>query len=289
MSRAPISVVPTWRLGALLRSEREQRGSTTTDLASGSTSLSPDDLAEIEAGTRQLDDHELAAVLDLYGVDSDALVPDRDELIVDLDQRELAAAGRTQALAGSAPSPDEVLGTYLTLVYALRSVDPGTPLRMRQGDVDVLARALALAVPDVEVRLEGLMAEPEMVVLHQRSKLLRARVLVPAAGVLVAVCVGGALVVSSRHAPATTAPSSTVADRTNPTTSNGSVTPSTTAHPAADGTPPVIVGNDITPSQVPAGGVGLAPAQVVTRGPGGQPEQSDRGASSSSTTTLTTP
>ena len=40
------------------------------------------------------------------------------------------------------------------------AAEPGTPVRLRQADVDVLARALALAVPEVEQRLEGLMADP---------------------------------------------------------------------------------------------------------------------------------
>ncbi len=239
-----------------------------------------------------LDDVELSGRARPVRRRLDALVPDRDELVVDLDQRELAAAGHTQALAGSAPTADEVLGTYLTLVYTLRSIEPGTPVRMRQGDVDVLARALALAVPEVEQRLEGLMAEPERVVLHQRSKLLRARVLVPAAGVLVAVCVGGALVVSSRSTPTSAtpaAPTSSVSDRFTPTT-NGATTPTTAPSRPHSGAGAVVVGNNLTPSQVPPGGVGLAPAQVVTRGPGGQPEQSNVTASTTtSTTTLTNP
>ena len=187
MARAPLTVVPSWRLGALLRSAREEAGWDDADLAARSDRFSADELQAIEQGERALDDDEIDALVELYGVDRDALVPDRDELVVDLDHHELAAAGHTQALAGTAPTPEEVLGTYLTLVYTLRAAEPGTPVRLRQADVDVLARALALAVPEVEQRLEGLMADPERVVLHQRSKLLRARVLVPAAGVLVAV------------------------------------------------------------------------------------------------------
>ena len=99
-------------------------------------------------------------MVELYGVDPDELLPGRHELVVDLDQRELAAAGHTQPLAGSAPTADEVLASYLSLVYTLRSTAPGTPLSLRQGDLDVLARALALATPEVEHRLRDLMAEP---------------------------------------------------------------------------------------------------------------------------------
>ena len=179
MAPAPLTVVPTWRLGALLRGARERQGRTTAELAGGSPRFDEAALDAIEAGERALDERELAAVVELYGVEGDHLVPHRHQLTVDLDHRELAAAGHTQALAGSHPTPDEVLGTYLTLVYSLRAAEPGTPLRLRQADLSVLGRALALAVPEVEHRLESLMAAPEPVALRQRSRLLRARVVIP--------------------------------------------------------------------------------------------------------------
>jgi hypothetical protein len=273
VARAQLTIVPAWRLGALLRSAREASGLDEADLAAVSDRFRVDDLRAIEQGQRSLDDDEIDALVELYGVERDILVPDRHELVVDLDSHELAAAGHTQALAGTEPTTEEVLGTYLTLVYTLRAAEPGTPVRLRQADVDVLARALALAVPEVEQRLEGLMADPERIVLHQRSKLLRARVLVPAAGVLVALCVGGALVVSTRSTE-TQAPASRPAV----------VSPATTITATPTSVPRVVVGNDLHPRQVPPGEVGLAPAQVVTRGPGGQPVQSDRQGGSTTTT-----
>jgi Helix-turn-helix domain len=275
VARAPLTIVPAWRLGALLRSAREASGRDEIDLAADSDRFSADELRAIEQGELTLDDDEIDALVGLYGVERDVLVPDRHELVVDLDHLELAAAGHTQALAGTAPTAEEVLGTYLTLVYTLRAAEPGTPVRLRQADVDVLARALALAVPEVEQRLEGLMADPERVVLHQRSKLLRARVLVPAAGVLVALCIGGALVVSVRSTD-TQAPSSRPAVVTTVPHSTIVVTPTSA--------PRVVIGNDLHSNQVPTGGVGLAPAQVVTRGHGGKPVQSDREGGSTTTT-----
>jgi len=289
---APLTVVPAWRLGALLKASREAAGSTLEELSARSGRYPADELEAIEAGERALDDHEVDRIVALYGVEHDTLVPDRDELVIDLDHHELAAAGHTQALAGSAPTPEEVLGTYLTLLYALRSADPGTPVRLRQADVDVLARALALAAPEVEQRLEGLMADPQRVVLQQRSKLLRSRVLVPAAGVLVAVCVGGALVVWSRSSSQTSQPPATStkvvqgpAAVSHPGAST-TVPPSSVPPTTGPGSPATVVGNGLHQDQIPAGAVGLAPAQVVTRGGNGQPVQSDRGSATSTTTTL---
>jgi hypothetical protein len=273
---APLTVVPTWRLGALLRGARERQGRTTTELASQSPRFGAPDLEAIEEGERALDERELAAVVELYGVEGDHLVPHRHELTVDLDHRELAAAGHTQALAGSNPTPDEVLGTYLTLVYSLRSAEPGTPLKLRAADMTVLGRALALAVPEIEHRLEVLMGEPEPVALRQRSRLLSRRILIPAAGVLVAVCVGGALVLTSRSTPTVPPPSTTSSVDVGSTVV---VTPTST---------PVVTGNDIPLSAVPKGGVGLAPPQVATRGPGGVVKQTDRTTSTSTSSSTST-
>jgi hypothetical protein len=279
-------------LGALLKTAREDAGTSLEELSARSGRYPVDELAAIEAGDRTLDDHEVDRVVALYGVERDALVPDRDELVIDLDHHELAAAGHTQPLAGAAPTPEEVLGTYLTLVYTLRAAEPGTPVRLRQADLDVLAQALALATSDVEQRLEGLMAGPQRVVLQQRAKLLRTRVLVPAAGVLVAVCVGGALVVwarsssepSSSPQPTTTTihgPAAVAHPGASTTTTPASVPPTSTP-----GAPATVEGNGLRHDQIPAGSVGLAPAQVVTRSGDGQPVQSDRGDAGSTSTTL---
>jgi Helix-turn-helix domain len=271
-----LTLVPTWRLGVLLRSARERTGRQLDQMAEYSPHFDRDALVAIENGDRALDDADLEALIALYGIDPGAFVPERAELIIDLDQRELAAAGHTQALAGSDPSPDEVLGAYLVLVHNLRTAEPPTPDSLRQGDLDVLARVLALATPDVTERLRAMMVEPDPEVQH-RSRLLRARVLVPAAGVLVAVLAGGTLVFVSRSAPTSPPPTSGQVDIGSPLVVTHGVGVS------------VVVGDHLTLGQVPAGGVGLAPAQVVTLGPDGRPAQSTRTAAAGSTTSTTIP
>ncbi len=253
----------------MLQRQREHTGRTVDQVAAGSTTWSAADLLAIEHGDASLTDGDILAVVELYGVDPDDLLPGRHELVVDLDQRELAAAGHTQALAGTAPTADEVLASYLSLVYTLRSTAPGSPLSLRQGDLDVLARALALATPEVEHRLRDLMAEPAAEV-RRRSSLLRARVLVPAAGVLVAVCVGGALVVSARTSTSP-GPKSARIGTAEVQTRNADGSAGTQHTRGADanapypGSPAVVIGNDLSADQIPPGGVGLAPAQSVTR------------------------
>jgi len=215
-----------------------------------------DRLAAIERGDQALSEAELEALVALYRIDSAELVPGRTDLIVDLDQHRLATAGYSQSLAGPAPTADEVLACYLSLVYTLRKAEPGSRVPLRQADLDVLSRALTLAAPDVEHRLVDLMATPTKLV-RERSRFLKTRVLIPAAGVLVAVTVAGAIVVSTRPSDSPPPPSpTTTSTRTPPV---GTVDTSVQIGGAAtqtrnpDGTPgPVVVSNDpTTPTSSP--------------------------------------
>ena len=275
MTTDVLTLVPSWRLGYLLREARQREGWTLADVAARAESGDVERLAAVERGEVPLGEPELERIVALYAIDPAELVPGRTDLVVDLDRHHLATAGHTQALAGAAPTADEVLASYLSLVYTLRRTRPGGRVPLRQADLDVLARALALAAPDVEHRLVGLMAVPTDLV-HERSRFLRARVLVPAAGVLVAVTVAGAIVVSSRSGqadptPTTTAPATT-AQATPPAGTVGTevqIGGAATQTRNADGTPgPVVVSSDGTDaSDVPAGAAGVGDAQTAVREP----------------------
>ena len=141
MTNAPLTIVPTWRLGSLLHDARVADGKSLDELAQSSDRFDASGLADLEAGARPLRDDDLEHVVALYGVDPDGLVPGRSDLVVDLDHNRLATAGHTEPLAGSAPTADEVLASYLSLVYTLRSTTPGTRVPLRDADLDVLARA----------------------------------------------------------------------------------------------------------------------------------------------------
>ena len=179
------------RLGALLHDTRVARGVDVEHLAAQSFFTSADLLA-IEAGDRNLTDRELTEVLDVYHVEVDDLLPERTRLVIDLEERRVAAGGRQRSVAGGSPTPDRVLASYLSLVYALRHATPGSPLVLRDADLEVLAQALDLAKPTVTSRLHALMTEPDLEV-RRRSRLLRGRVLLPVAGVIVAATAVGTL------------------------------------------------------------------------------------------------
>ncbi|MEJ5253805.1 MAG: helix-turn-helix transcriptional regulator [Acidimicrobiales bacterium] len=264
MSTTPISVIPPTRLGALLRATRERRGLTLEALATGSA-FSVADLARLEAGGRALTDREVDEVLRVYGIDAATLVPERTGLIVDLADHELAAGGQVRTLAGEAPTADEVLATYLSLVYTLRHAEPGTPLTLREADVSVLSRALQLAQLDVERRLQELMVDAEGTVLA-RVRDLRRRLLLPAIGVVVAATAIGTLLFV--QAAGDQQPAS------DPTVEVGPAAEQS-GEPGPAG-PVVVVEEGIPVDQLPEGAVNLGEPQIVERGPDGSIRQSTR-------------
>ena len=186
----------------LLASARSERGVTLDELAARSR-YSVDQLAALEHGSGPLLDTSIDTVLAVYGVAMEDLVPARRQVVLDLTDGKLLVAEESVALPG-APTADEVLGAYLSLVYALRKAEPGTPLVLRGFDVAVLANALHLAEPDVQGRLGELMREPTPEV-RRLTGVFRKKVLVPVVGVvLVATAVGTVLVLRSDDRPAPT-------------------------------------------------------------------------------------
>jgi len=190
------AVVPPNRLGRLLRETREERGETREQVAARlGEGATPALLGDVEGGTFDLTDRDVAVLSDAYGVQTKELVPARSRLVIDLSQGTVAVAGQTRAFATD--DADEVLTRYLSLVYTLRGLPPGTPVPLRDLDLAVLGQALRMGAGEVEARLVGLMQDPERTV-ATTTRDLRRRLVVPAAGLLVAVTAVGALVLVTR-------------------------------------------------------------------------------------------
>jgi hypothetical protein len=245
-------------LAQLLAEARRQNDESLTALAARSDgAFSRGDLLALEAGAAELDDDTVRRVVELYRIDPGVLAPERSRLVVDLDERRLRAGTHEQALG--APTADEVLATYLSLVYTMRHASPGTPLPLRDNDISVLSRVLELTSVDIESRLVELMADPDDEV-ADRHRWLRARVLVPAAGVLVAVTAVGSLIfVSGREDAPAVAP----------------VAPTdvTVTEVPASLIPPVVVERDANGQPTPqvTVQVEIGDAIVVERQPNGEP------------------
>ncbi len=128
-----------------------------------------------------------------------------------------------------------------------------------------------LVLPDEEAPLAAPPVDPDPDV-RPRSKVLRARVLLPAAVLLgvLAVAIGVTRARSESPPPA-----------------HGRVGVGTPLDVTRGRGATVVVGDGLTRRQVPAGGVGLVPAQVATVGPDGRAIQSARTDSAASTTTTT--
>jgi len=182
----------------------------------------------------------------------------RSHLVVDLEEGRLwvEETAREERVPPDAPRR-EVLARYLTMVYALRGIDPGTYITMRADDLDTLGAALRAGTRSIRNDLASLMDEPDGQ-MAWRTRLLSKRFLVPAAGLLVAVCGVGALILTSGDADqagadagrtAVSSPFSIVA-----------TTQPATAEPAATNQPAVV-----GPASVQERDASGAPGEVVVR------------------------
>jgi transcriptional regulator with XRE-family HTH domain len=245
-----------------LRETREQRGETREQIAGRlGDGATPDLLGEVENGTFDLTDRDVAILSDAYGVQTRELVPARSRLVIDLDEGTVAVAEQVRAFVSD--DPDQVLTRYLSLVYALRGLPPGTPVPLRDLDLAVLGQALRMGAGEVEARLVGLMQDPEQRV-GTTTRDLRKRLVVPAAGLLVAVTAVGALVLITRdgdRADAGTTPAPAVEETV--VAPPVSVGPATVIE-AGDAAPSERVGDDeIQPAGAPSGtGLTEGPANL---------------------------
>ncbi len=185
-------LVPPRRLGTLLRQARVASGLELAELA-GDSELSLVELDDIEHGRGDLDAVSLTELTRLYGVDDSGLVPDRTQLIIDLDEGRIAVSPvDVDVDVDVASGPDAILTRYLALVYRLRDLPVGTPLRLRDVDLDVLSSALAVEAVEVEHRLRRLIDDESEVARDQRR--IRRQLVIPLAGVVIAATSIGTLV-----------------------------------------------------------------------------------------------
>lgn len=199
-------VVPPRRLGALLTEARSDKGLTLEEIVERSDGrLSITTLASVERGTTYVTEEQLEWLTDLYDIETASLVPSRSQLVIDLEDRRLGIEDRRSVRIHKQDGSTEVLARYLAMVYSMRHVEPGTPVTLRVDDLDVLGEALSVNPRDVASHLHRLMADPEDLISTRHGQLAR-KVLVPAAGILVALVAAGSLVLVDRGASNTARP-----------------------------------------------------------------------------------
>jgi transcriptional regulator with XRE-family HTH domain len=190
-STVDVDLVPARRLGVVLRRAREQRGLTHAEVSARAGAVFTEaTLRAVEDGDARFDAVGVDAVAGALDVEVRELVPARADLVIDLDRGTIAAGEGSRSVGGDS---DEILAQYLALVYTLRDMEPGTPTPLREVDLAVLSRALQLDTDAVKTKLVTLMVEPPAIV-SARTRLLRRKVIIPAAGILVGATAVGALV-----------------------------------------------------------------------------------------------
>jgi len=241
-------LVPPRRLGALLSSVRAQRGVTLDEVVERSQGVfTLSTIASIERGTTYVTDEELAWIAALYDVETTKLIPSRSQLVIDLDDGRIEIEGQRRARVAKDADRREVLARYLATVYSMRGIELGTPITLRLDDLEVLGRALHLEPTEAAADLDALMATPDDLV-ASRHRQLRRKVLLPAAGVLVALVAAGTLVLIDRNASADirpTAPTSTLVSAGAAGGSTVAIDHAVVQERNPDGTPgPVVVRNN---------------------------------------------
>lgn len=154
-----VLTVPVERLGRLLGVARVRGGVSRVEVARRLRwSYGPTILSLIEGGQYAVPGGDIPSLVRAYAVDTDALFPGRDRLVVDLRRGRLTA-GRKKAKIGKRLSVDEALAEYLSFVRSLRNLGPEDriePESLRIDDIVELACALELDGSEVERRLRGL-------------------------------------------------------------------------------------------------------------------------------------
>lgn len=199
VAKVSTDLVPPVRLGRLLRERRQRQGWALAELAA-LHGVDEAELDALEAGVRVLDDATMHLVIDVYGVEHGAIVPQRSELVIDVDEGTISTAEHRVGI-GSVTGSEQLLTRYLALVYALRGLPLGTPLTFRELDVDVLGRALAADPLDVQDRLRVLADDIRPPLVTTSTRIRRATV-VPLAGLLVGLSAVGGLVIVQRRVEA---------------------------------------------------------------------------------------
>lgn len=190
-ARAPALLVPPVRFGRLLRDVRLGNHES-IDVLVRRCGLAFDEefFASVEAGAAELDETMVRWITQLYDVPAEKLVPQRSRLVIDLEEGSLAI-GKAQS-SFEAPSSEALLSNYLGLVYELRGLAPGAPIKIRDLDLDVLAKALDLRAREVQSRLHELVSGDREPINSARRR-VHNRLVVPLAGILVGAVATGAL------------------------------------------------------------------------------------------------
>ena len=179
--------VPTARVGERLVEARRNAGMGRWH-ASRAAQVSRSNLTRIERGRMRPPDGTVIALCRTYDVAVSWLVPERSGNEVVVGGGRIEVAGRSRMLTGAdgERAVEAVLASYLAIVRELRGVAAAGVVPLRDEDLVALARSLGDTPSEIEARLVDLMKLSREEARAVRRELLKRRVAVPAAGLLLA-------------------------------------------------------------------------------------------------------
>lgn len=201
-----LASIPSARVGWLLAHARERAGFTRTEVAAA-IEAEPRMVREWEEGRLVPSLAQAQSIADLFGLTLPELFPPREPIVLDLDRGTLRMRD-TEVNLNTEAGNQAVLRTYMELVWVHRGLDPGSRVKLRDDDIDVLSRVLDLDADSLESELVGIMGVTKREAGRLRRQLWKRRLLIGAAGVVVAgmAAVPAARALSGGDGPASTDP-----------------------------------------------------------------------------------
>jgi len=160
------------QLGRHLKQIRRKQGLSRAEVAR-SAGLTRRELGAYERGSVDVPESDLWCLAGSCGVDVSELLPDRDPLHVSSDLSSLAVGDSIRHLRGPT-EPDGLLREYLSMIYELRNLPPGSRVPLREPDLMTLADALGGTPDAIEQKLTELIGAS-----REEAARLRAMILPP--------------------------------------------------------------------------------------------------------------
>jgi transcriptional regulator with XRE-family HTH domain len=160
------------QLGRHLKQIRRKQGLSRAEVAR-SAGLTRRELGAYERGSVDVPESDLWCLAGSCGVDVSELLPSRDPLHVSSDLSSLAVGDSIRHLRGPT-EPDGLLREYLSMIYELRNLPPGSRVPLREPDLMTLADALGGTPDAIEQKLTELIGAS-----REEAARLRAMILPP--------------------------------------------------------------------------------------------------------------
>ncbi len=183
---------PNKRMGAALVEYRQRCGMSRRAVANESD-IDSHRLKSYEQGRIRIPDRDLVTLAALYEVEVAELLPPRAPLDFDPQRSTLRVSGVVRKVQDPGAGSYAVLKEYLRIVYELRDTSRLERIPLREADLDALAEALGRKPKVIEQRLIELMDCSHSDAIAMRRVILRRRLVMPAAGLVIGAGVLGGL------------------------------------------------------------------------------------------------